>query len=317
MSYLSKALVTGGAGFIGSHLVGRLMEDDFEVVVLDNLFTGSLNNIREYFGSPHLHLIRGDIRKKTDVRKAVKDVDYVFHLAAIANIDLSLKKPKLVNDVNVNGTLNLLEECLNSNVEKFIFASSCAVYGEPAYIPIDENHPVNPLSPYGASKAAAEHYCKVFYSAYGLKTVILRLFNVYGPRQERSPYCGVIAKFINVLRNGKAPIIFGDGEQTRDFIYISDVVSALMLALKNKSCSGMIFNIGSGLETSINEVADKLIKMFGLDVKPIHINARVEDIRRSCANINRAMNILGFKVNVSLDVGLEICVREVQRSMGD
>jgi len=308
--FLSGALVVGGVGFVGSHLIGRLISEGFEVNILDNFFTGSLENIRNYLDCPHLHVVKGDVRRRGDVRGALKDVDYVFHLAAVASIDLSVRRPKLVNDVNVSGTLNLLLESLRFNVERFIFTSSCAVYGEPVYLPIDENHPTNPVSPYGVSKLSAEYYCKIFHKAYGLDTVILRLFNVYGPRQERSPYGGVIAKFIDALKSGRAPVIFGDGEQTRDFIYVDDVVEALILASKSGGCAGMTFNIGSGIETSINQLADKLIKLFGLNIKPIHLKPRAGDVKRSCANINKAREILGFKVKTPLEIGLEKCAKE-------
>jgi len=306
---LSVAVVTGGAGFIGSHLVGSLLLEGFKVIVLDNFFTGSFENIRTYMDNPRLQIIKGDVRRKRVVREILREADYVFHLAAIASIPLSFKKPRAIDEVNVIGTINLLEESLNSHVEKFIFTSSCAVYGRPIYIPIDENHPTNPLSPYGISKLSAEHYCRVFYETYGLKTVILRLFNVYGPGQERSPYRGVISSFIDALRSGRAPVIFGDGEQTRDFVFISDVINALMLALKAKDVGGMTFNIGSGVETSINKVAEYLLKIFRLNVKPIYAEARAGDIRRSCANINRAREILGFKANISLDEGLKRYVK--------
>lgn len=307
---MPTALVTGGAGFIGSHLVDRLINEGFEVRVLDNFSTGKLENIHAHLGNPRFHLFKGDIRRKRIVKEVIKGIDYVFHLAAVADIKLSMRKPKLVNDINVAGTLNLLEESLSSNVEKFIFTSSCAVYGEPIYTPIDENHPTNPISPYGVSKLAAEHYCRVFYEIYGLKTVVLRLFNVYGPRQERSPYRGVIAEFLKRLKKGNAPIIFGSGEQTRDFIYVADVVEALMLTLKSKLCAGVTLNIGSGVETSINEIAEKLIEIFGLKIRPIHLEARAGDVKRSCANINRAKETLGFKVNVPLEDGLKICIKE-------
>jgi len=307
--FLFRALVTGGAGFIGSHLVSRLISEGFEVHVLDNFFTGSLENIRNYLGCPRLHVVKGDVRRRGDVRGALRDVDYVFHLAAVANIALSVRRPKLVNDVNVSGTLNLLIESLRFNVERFVFTSSCAVYGEPIYLPINEDHPTNPISPYGVSKLSAEYYCRVFHKVYGLETVILRLFNVYGPGQERSPYGGVIAKFIDALKSGKAPIIFGDGKQTRDFIYVDDVVDALILASKCGGCAGMTFNIGSGIETSINQLADKLIKIFSLDIKPIYLEPRAGDVRRSCANINRAREILGFRAKTPLEVGLEKCAK--------
>ena len=303
---MSRALVTGGAGFIGSHLVDRLISEGFEVNVLDDFSTGCLENIKDYLNCPRFHLIRGDVRRRGVVREALRDVDYVFHLAAIASVPLSMRKPKLANEVNVSGTLNLLLESLRFNVKRFIFTSSCAVYGEPTYMPIDEEHPTNPVSPYAASKLSAEHYCRAFQKAYGLETVILRLFNVYGPRQERSLYGGVIAKFIDALKSGKVPIIFGDGEQTRDFVYVDDVVDALILASRRSECAGMTFNIGSGIETSINQIAYKLIKIFGLNIKPIYLNARAGDVRRSYANINKARDILEFKAKIPLEIGLEI-----------
>jgi nucleoside-diphosphate-sugar epimerase len=302
--------VTGGAGFIGSHLADRLISEGFEVNVLDDFSTGCLENIKDYLNCPSFRLIRGDVRRRGVVREALRDVDYVFHLAAIASVPLSINKPKLVSEVNVSGTLNLLWESLRFNVKRFIFTSSCAIYGEPAYMPIDEEHPTNPVSPYAASKLSAEHYCRTFHKTYGLETVILRLFNAYGPRQERSPYSGVIAKFIDALKSGRVLTIFGDGEQTRDFIYVDDVVDALILASRHSECAGMTFNIGSGIETSINQIAYKLIKIFGSNIKPIHLESRAGDVRRSYANISKARNILGFRVNTPLEAGLEICAKD-------
>lgn len=303
-----RALVTGGAGFIGSHLVDRLIQEGFDVIVLDNLSTGSLENIRAHMGKQNFQFIRGDVGVREVVRRALRDVDYVFHLAAIASVDLSMRRPDLVNRVNVTGTLNLLEESRRANVKRFIFTSSCAVYGEPVKMPVDEEHPTRPLSPYGVSKLAAEHYCMIYHKVYGLETVVLRLFNVYGSRQERSPYGGVISRFIERLRRKLPPIIFGDGTQTRDFIHVNDVVEALMLASKAKNCAGAILNIGSGSEISIREVAEKLIKIFGLRVRPVYVRGRAGDIKRMCADIKKAREILGFEAKISLDEGLKTCV---------
>lgn len=308
---MSVALVTGGAGFIGSHLVDRLIDEDFEVIVLDNFFTGNLENLRSHMEKPKFRLIKGDIRRRNDVKKAIKGVDHVFHLAAIVSVELSMKKPKLVNEVNVNGTLNLLEESVKANVEKFIYISSCAVYGEPTYLPIDEKHPTNPISPYGASKLAAEHYCRTFHKAYGLKTTCLRLFNVYGPRQRGGTYGGVITKFIEKLKNKQSPVIFGDGKQTRDFIHVNDVITAILLTLKNEQSIGESINIGSGTETSINELAEILIKTFGLEnVKPKHVKGKAGDIKHSCADISKAKELLDFKPKISLEEGLRRLVIE-------
>ncbi|MEM3443113.1 MAG: SDR family NAD(P)-dependent oxidoreductase, partial [Candidatus Bathyarchaeia archaeon] len=213
-----KVLVTGGAGFIGSHLVERLLKEDCNVVVLDDLSSGKTENLD--LKNRNLIFLKGGIRDKELVKKALKDVEVVFHLAALVDVPFSVKNPLLVNQVNVCGSLNILEESIKTNVEKFIYASSCAVYGEPQYLPINEEHPTNPLSPYAVSKLAIEKYCQVFNKLYGLKTVSLRLFNVYGPRQEGDSYSGVISRFIRQLRSGKPPIIFGDGSQTRDFVYV-------------------------------------------------------------------------------------------------
>jgi len=306
---LTKVLVTGGAGFVGSHLVDRLMNEGFEVVVLDDLSTGSLDNVRAHTESPRFQFIRGDVRVRGVVRRALRGVDFVFHLAAIASVDLSIRRPDLVNDVNVVGTLNLLEESRRVDVEKFVFTSSCAVYGEPIRLPVDEEHPTRPLSPYGASKLAAEHYCDVYHRVYGLNTVVLRLFNVYGPRQERSPYGGVISRFIDRLRRGLAPIIFGDGRQTRDFVYVSDVVEALMLAMKSKECIGTTINIGSGVEVSIRELAEKLMRIFGSRARPIFSRPRAGDVNRMCADIRRAREVLKFEPKTPLEEGLKTCAK--------
>lgn len=302
---MAKVLVTGGAGFIGSHLVDRLMDEDFNVVVLDNFYSGKLDNISSHLNKLNFHLIEGDVRKREVVKKAIRHVDYVFHLAAIVDVEFSVKNPLLVNEVNVNGTLNVLEESLRFDVDRFVYVSSCAVYGEPLKLPINEEHPTRPLSPYGVSKLAAEHYCRLFSELYGLKVICLRLFNVYGPRQKGDPHGGVISKSIERLKEGAAPIIFGDGKQTRDFIYISDIVEALMLTLKNERCVGEVFNIGSGKETSINELARSLIEIFNLkNIKPKHVKTKKGEIARSCADISKAERILGFKAKVKLEDGL-------------
>jgi len=306
-----RVLVTGGAGFIGSHLVNSLVREGFEVVVLDNFFSGRLENL-SHIDKHDFCLIRGDVRNKSDLRKALRNVAFVFHLAAIVNVPFSIENPLLVNEVNVDGTLNVLEESLKSGVERLVYASSCAVYGDPLRVPIDESHPTMPLSPYGVSKLVAEHYCRVFYEVYGLETVCLRLFNVYGSRQGSGPYAGVISRFINLLRGGKSPVIFGDGNQTRDFVYVEDVVNACLLALKSEACIGEFVNVGSGVETSINELAEILIEFFGLSgVEPKHARPRVGDINRSCASLEKARSLLGYSPRFSLESGLGNMLREL------
>ena len=302
---IAKVLVTGGAGFIGSHLVDKLIERGFKVVVLDNFLNGKHGNLAQHKDNPDLCLIEGDIRNKKDLRKALKGVDYVFHLAAIVNVPLSVEKPLFVNEVNVDGTLNVLEESRKAEVKRLIFASSCAVYGESIYTPIDEDHPTEPLSPYGVSKLAGERYCRVFYRVYGFETVCLRFFNVYGSRQSGGPYAGVIHRFIKRLKRGEPPVIFGDGKQTRDFVYVEDVVNACLLSINCEECVGEIINVGSGVETSINELAEVLIKIFGLyDVEPKYIGERAGDIKRSCASLVKAEKILGYEPKITLGEGL-------------
>jgi UDP-glucose 4-epimerase len=303
--------VTGGAGFIGSHLIDRLIGKGFDVVVLDDFSSGSQKNLGSHIGKSNFRLIKGDVRNKTVTRKALENVDAVFHLAAIVNVDFSVKNPLLVNEVNVKGTLNLLEGCLKLKVKQFIYVSSCAVYGEPEYLPIDESHPTKPLSPYGVSKLAAEHYCQVFCRIYGLRTVILRYFNVYGPRQRKEPYSGVILQFMEHLKQKKIPVIFGDGTQTRDFVYVDDVVDATLNVLNCEKCAGDVINVGSGRETSIKELYGVLLRIFEMrNVKPEYSSPRAGDIKRSCADLSRAEELLGYKPKFSLEDGLKKLLAE-------
>jgi UDP-glucose 4-epimerase len=306
-----RALVTGGAGFIGSHLVDRLMKEGYEVVVLDNLSTGKIENVQCHLGGQSFHLVKGDVRNSQDVRKAVKDVDFIFHLAAIVNVALSIGDPLFVNDVNVRGTLKLLEASLEENIHRFVYISSCAVYGEARYLPINEEHPTTPLSPYGISKLTAEHYCRIIHKIHGLETVCLRFFNVYGPRQPAGPYSGVIARFVSRLRQGKPPIVYGDGEQTRDFIYVNDAVEASMLVLQSPCCAGEVINVGTEEPTTINKLANNLIELRSrFNVKPVYRAPRKGDIRNSYADISKAEKMIGYKPRITLREGLKKLLQE-------
>jgi UDP-glucose 4-epimerase len=306
----SKVLVTGGAGFIGSHLVDRLIKEKSHVTVLDDFFSGTIENLQKHLGPKRITLVKGDVRNSADVRKAINGVSTIFHLAAIIDVQSSMKDPKLTNDVNVNGTLSVLKESLIANVERFIYVSTCAVYGEAQYLPITEEHPIAPISPYGASKFEAEKHCKTYNHTYGLETCCLRLFNVYGPRQSIGPYSGVITRFINDLEKGHSLIIYGDGKQTRDFIHVKDVVSACLLAMEKRHEQCEAVNIGTGKPTSINELANILMKLSGqTDLKPIYRAPREGDIRNSYADISKAQKMLNFEPKIGLEEGLESLVK--------
>ena len=304
----SKALVTGGAGFIGSHITDRLLNDGFNVTVFDNLETGSLEKIARHQNKKEFRFIKGDIRDFNMVKETMKDVDVVFHEAALASVTVSVKDPILTNEVNVTGTLNLLKASSDFGVKRFVFASSAAVYGDTLSPQKREDMPLNPRSPYGISKLAAENYVKIFYKLYGLETVSLRYFNVYGPRQRfdlECAYGGVITIFTNRLLGSMPPIVFGDGEQTRDFIYVADVVEANMLALKSKNVAGEAFNIGTSISVSVNQVADALKEITGKkDLKNVYASPRPADGRHGYADISKAERILGFYPKVSIKEGL-------------
>jgi UDP-glucose 4-epimerase len=309
-----RILVTGGAGFIGSHLVDRLLSEGHEVKVIDDLSYGSMENVAQHKGNKNFHFIQGDIRKLDDVKKAVKDVDAVFHEAGLVGIIVSVQNPFLTNEVNVTGTLNLLKASSDIGVKRFVFASSAAVYGNPSKPKKKEDMPLDPTdSPYAASKLAAENYVSVFNKLYGLETVSLRYFNIYGPRQRvdiQTAYGSVILLFLNRLLRNMPPIIFGDGEQTRDFVYIQDVVEANMLALYSKNAAGEVFNIGTGTEVSINEVA-KVMKdlMNNTDIQDVHAAPRPPDLRRGFADIEKARKLLGYNPQFTMSSGISDLIK--------
>ena len=301
----SSVLVTGGAGFIGSHIVDRLLSDGFEVTVIDNLSTGQLENVAHYQSRKDFHFIKGDIRNFDLVKNTLRNVDAVFHEAALVGMAYSVEDPILVNEVNVTGTLNLLKASVDSDVKRFVYASSAAVYGKTETLPHHENLTPQPISPYGASKLAAENYARAFSDVYGLETVCLRYFNVYGPRQTYGPYSGVITIFINRLLGNQPPIIYGDGEQTRDFIDVQDIVNANMLGLTKNGAVGEVFNVATGVVTTVNQLANMLQKIIGkTSLKPIYMNKRLGEIRHSCTNVSKARRLLGFDSKISLTDGL-------------
>jgi UDP-glucose 4-epimerase len=304
----SRVLVTGGAGFIGSHIVDRLIVEGFETVVVDDMSSGRMENLSKCKGKRNFQFVKGDIRNWAFVKSVVKDVDVVFHEAALASVGRSLKEPLLTDEINVVGTLNVLKAASDCGIKRFVFASSASVYGNTERKSVDENVAVNPMSPYGVSKLAGEFYAKYFYNVHGLETVSLRCFNAYGPRQSLDPkssYSGVISIFLSRLLGDSSPRIFGDGEQTRDFVFVQDIVEANMLALNSKNAPGQVFNVGSGKSVSINQVAETLKKVLcRACLENTYADAQPGDIRHSCADIGKARKMLGFEPRFSFDEGI-------------
>jgi UDP-glucose 4-epimerase len=301
----SNVLITGAAGFIGSHLVEGILNEGMNVKALDNLERGRLENIQQHVGSKNFTFVRGDVRDCQVARRTVKDMDVVIHLAALTSVPESVKTPILYNEVNIGGTLNLLESSLKSDVKLFVYGSSCAVYGNTRKLPIEESHPLQPNSPYGISKMTAECYTRLFFETSGLKTVCLRYFNVYGPRQAHDQYSGVIARFLECTNKNRPLVIFGHGEQTRDFINVKDVVEANILALKH-NVAGETFNIATGAATTINKLAKTLLETANkTNLKILHKRPRKGDVKQSVADISKAKEKLQFFPEVSLRKGLE------------
>ncbi len=303
-------LLTGGAGFIGSHLADELVNRNYKVKILDNLSSGSIANIEKLLENGKVTFVEGDIRDTKTVKDCMKDVDAVLHLAAQISVTLSIKDPEFNNQVNITGTQNLLDESLRANVAKFVLASSCAVYGEPKYLPVDEQHPTNPISPYAQSKLTAEQSILRHSTNHGLACSVLRFFNVYGPRQKLNDYSGVMTKFIECIKQKQPPNIYGDGLQTRDFVYVADIVAAIILALESKAASGGVFNIGTGHATTINELAKTMLKLTGTDLEINYEQKREGDIKQSYANINKAKILLNYKPKYTLKDGLKTLLKE-------
>ena len=298
--------MTGGAGFIGSHIVDELLGEGLEVTVVDNLSAGQPENFEHNSCKKNFCFVEGDIRDTALVKGLVKDVEAVFHEAALIGLVSSFKDPLATHGVNVTGTLNLLKICADSGVKRFVFASSASIYGEIDTTLMREDMIPRPVSPYAVSKLVAETYAKLFYKLYGLETVSLRYFNVYGPRQRHSQYSGVIPLFIERALRNEPPIIFGDGEQTRDFVNVQDVVSANLLALNGKNAVGQVFNIGTGKAASVNQLAESILRLLGREgLQPVHSEPRRGETKLgSCADISKAKVDLGYEPTITLDEGL-------------
>jgi len=311
---MSNILVTGGAGFIGSYIVDKLLADGHEVTVMDNISTGRLENVSHHQDNECFHFIKGDVLDYEIVKESVKDQDVVFHEAALTSVPFSVKHPINTNEINVNGTLNLLKSSLDANIKRFIFASSAAVYGKKNVPPMKEDYHKFPKSPYAVSKIAGEYYVKLFYELYGLETICLRYFNVYGPRARSNQ--GVISIFINQLIKNNRPIIYGDGEQTRDFISVQDVAEANILTLQNQNAVGEVINIGSGKGTSINEVFSIISSTLNKkDIKPIYKKSRIGDVRHGHADIRKARDLLYFNPTISIKDGIKNCIEYFKENL--
>jgi nucleoside-diphosphate-sugar epimerase len=299
-----RALVTGGAGFIGSHLVNALTERGCSVVVLDNLSTGKEENLESCRKS--VRFIRGDIRDHDLLAEAVSQCEVVFHLAAVVSVMQTVQDPIGSAAVNEAASLDLLEAARSAGARRVVFASSSAVYGNDPALPKREDMPLSPLTPYAAQKLAVEHHMGVYQSLYGLETVCLRFFNVFGPCQDPlSPYSGVISVFTLKALSGEPPTIYGDGRQTRDFVFVADVVKAMILAATAASAAGGVFNIGTGEAVSINDLWENISALSGASVDPVHVPGRSGEVLHSRSSIDLARTRLGFVPSVDLRRGLE------------
>lgn len=297
-----KIVITGGAGFIGSNLAEELSkEKDNEIIIVDDLSTGKTENLKKF--NQNIKFVRGSITDLDRLKRIFEDVDYVFHQAAIPSVPRSIKDPIAANNANINGTLNVLVAAKDSSVKKVIYASSSSVYGDTPELPKREDMRANPKSPYAVTKLVGEYYCDVFNEVYGLNTISLRYFNVYGPRQDPySDYAAVIPRFINMVSENKPPMIYGDGEQTRDFTFVKDVVRANVLAAKSDAKG--VYNIAYGNRISINELAEMIMKLMGKNLKPVHDAPREGDVKHSLGDISRAKKGLGYEPRYSLEEGL-------------
>jgi len=307
---MSLYLVTGGAGFIGSNIVEELLKHGQSVRVLDNFITGSKKNLKfttQYAQrSTQYELIEGDIRSKADLKKALKGVDYVLHQAALRSVPKSVDDPFLTNDINVGGTLNLLFEAKKARVKRVVYASSSSVYGDAKHFPQKEDFKTNPISPYGVSKLAGENYCCAFSETFGLETVSLRYFNVFGPRQNpESKYSACIPALLSRMMRDKSPLVEWDGKQSRDFTYVLNVAEANLKAAVTKGISGEIFNVACGGSVSVLDIVKMLNNILGKRLKPKYAPKRAGDVRKTYADISRMKRLLGLKKLITFQEGIE------------
>ena len=297
-------LVTGGAGFIGSNIVEALLEKGERVRVIDNFSTGKRENIAPFMG--RIELIESDILDMQAVKEACQGIDYILHQAALPSVPRSVADPMSSNRVNVDGTINVLWAAKEAGVKRVVYAASSSAYGNQPTLPKREEMPANPLSPYAISKYTGELYARVFHEIYGLSTISLRYFNVFGPRQDPdSQYAAVIPKFINAFMNGKSPVVFGDGEQSRDFTFVKNVVQANLLAAKAEGVSGQVLNIACGKRFTLNQLIEKLKGILNNHEEAIYTDPRPGDVRHSLADISKAEHLLDYKPAFFLEEGLK------------
>jgi UDP-glucose 4-epimerase len=302
-----KVIVTGGCGFIGSNLTEELIKEHY-VVVIDDLSTGRIENIQNLQNNENFEFVEGSITDLNLVKQIFEGADCIFHQAAIPSVQRSVENPIATNEANIKGTLNVLIAARDCGVKKVVYASSSSVYGDTPELPKREDMKPNPLSPYAVSKLTGEYYCKVFSDIYGIKTICLRYFNVYGPKQDpTSEYAAVIPRFINRVLNNQPPVIYGDGDQTRDFTFVGDVVKANILAME-KNVEG-VFNIACGRRISINELANKIMEIMSVKLNPVYDKPRPGDVRHSLADISLARQKLGYVPEYNLEKGLEVTIR--------
>ena len=308
MSLSSKVLVTGGAGFIGSNLADALIAEGAKVTIIDNLVTGFRENLEEIEGD--FDFVEANLNDSSALKKALEGVEVVFHQAALPSVPRSVDDPKETHDACVNATFNLLVAVRDSGVKRLVYAASSSAYGDQKQLPKIETMRPDPLSPYAAAKLMGEHYCRVFTHVYGLETIALRYFNVFGPRQNPSShYSGVISRFIDALMSGQQPVIYGDGEQSRDFTYISNVVNANLSAAQTSKGIGEVMNTANGEKTTLNELLDVLKRITGnQEVRPRYEDPRKGDVKHSQADNSRAVECLGYQKQVDLEEGLRATI---------
>ncbi len=310
---MSHYLVTGGAGFIGSHLCEELVRRGERVRVVDSLITGKRQNLAHL---PEVEFMQGDLADMDVARRAVQDIEYVLHQAAIPSVPLSVKDPVTSNRANIDASVNLLVAARDANVKRLVYAGSSAAYGNSEELPKVETMPTAPLSPYGLQKLVAEQYCQMFTTLYGFETVTTRYFNVFGPRQDpSSPYSGVISLFISALCDGRRPTIYGDGEQTRDFTYVTNVVDGVLRACQAPAASGEVINVATAGRISLNQLFAIVKREVGSSLEPIYADPRAGDVRDSQADIGKARRLLGYSPIISFEEGLGRTVRWYRESM--